>query len=369
MERQALRLLVGDLHSRVDVPDPEQLTDVLAENVTARNLANVTALTNKRKLSERSTDPRRVDTIYSELKAKGHQPVTDRFINVLLKMAEAPELLAVVADAGAEGLAPRDQPAADPPAPPPEPTKGAAWHHSNPLGGLGLAGDDGGTEDATFGGNRPTRPTPSAASIFGRKEELRASGGGGEVPVLAARTLGLQTKKGLAVPTLPDWTRDRPFLTGDFARLAVDSPILMPLSDASHRPAPMPISTFPHAVQEVMIVEELLSVLTGMEGKYIRASVTKFGRLSFSVDSAIDPSLADLSSRIIPLASHAHAVSRYVDVHSRFEYGRVCHAFCAALRHVLKEFYVLVCQLEHQFVKEQLSLQKLWFYVQVRPQR
>ena len=113
-----------------------------------------------------------------------------------------------------------------------------------------------------------------------------------------------------------------------------------------------------------MIVEELLSALTGIEGKYIRASTTKLGRLTFSVDTAIDPSLADLTARILPLACHAHAVNRYVDVHSRFEYGTVCHAFCAALRHVLKEFYVLVCQLEHQFVSEQLSLQKLWFYVQ-----
>ena len=64
---------------------------------------------------------------------------------------------------------------------------------------------------------------------------------------------------------------------------------------------------------------------------------SKLGRLSFSVDAAIDPSLADLTARILPLATHAHAVSRYVDVHSRFEYGLVCHAFCAALRNVLKE--------------------------------
>ena len=104
-----LRQLVGDLNARVEVADPEHVVDVLSANVTARNLANVTALTNKRKLSERATDRRRVDALYADLKAGGNQAVADRFINVLLKLSEAPELLAVVADAGSEGLAPRDR--------------------------------------------------------------------------------------------------------------------------------------------------------------------------------------------------------------------------------------------------------------------
>jgi hypothetical protein len=389
-QRQRLRELVAELHSCIEVPDLEAATEVLASSVTSRNIANVTALTNKRKLSERSPDPPKVDALYAELKDAGNQPVTDRFINVLLKLREAPGLLAVVADPVA---AQRQADAAlEPaPAPAPAPLTGGEAHEllgarlaargpaqsSQASSGLRLNVDAGGSE---AGGFQP-RPTDSDPALSGQsrvpaavaaatpvrdgargREPLGGTSGG--TPVLPARNLGLQSKKGMAVPMLPDWTRDRPFLTGDAARLAVDSPLLMPLPDASQRPAPMPISTFPHTVQEIMIVEEILSALTGIEGKFIRASTTKLGRLTFSVDNAIDPSLADLTARILPLACHAHAVNRYIDVHSRFEYGTVCHAFCAGLRHVLKEFYVLVCQLEHQFTSEQLSLQKLWFYVQ-----
>lgn len=385
-QRQRLKELVGELHSCVEVPDLDAATDVLASSVTSRNIANVTALTNKRKLAERSPDPTKVDALYGELKNAGHQPVTDRFINVLLKLREAPGLLAVVADPAAAQQ--QAEAAMEPaPAPAPAPLTGDEAHQllgarlaareraqsaqaASSSWGLGANADAGGSErasdlaSAAYG--QPRVPAAVAAATPARDPRARQTLGGetGETPVLPARNLGLQSKKGMAVPMLPDWTRDRPFLTGDAARLAVDSPLLMPLPDASQRPAPMPISTFPHTVQEIMIVEELLSALTGIEGKYIRASTTKLGRLTFSVDNAIDPSLADLTARILPLACHAHAVNRYIDVHSRFEYGTVCHAFCAGLRHVLKEFYVLVCQLEHQFTSEQLSLQKLWFYVQ-----
>jgi gamma-tubulin complex component 2 len=372
-QRQRLRQLVGELHSRVEVRDPDRATEILTANITARNLANVSALTNKRKLSERASDPRRVDAIYTGLKATGHQPVTDRFVNVLLKLHEAPELLSMIADPGVEGLAPRDQPstaasaAAGGGAPP------ASSASEDPRGLLRarLPGPPSTTSITAAPASSIAPPTSAdsrTAAAATRSQHasegaIRSGLRGSGAPVLPARTLGLPNKNGTLIPTLPDWTRDRPFLTGDFARLAVDSSLL-PLPDPSQRPAPMPISSFPHAVQEVMVVEELLSALTGIEGKYIRASTTKLDRLSFTIDPAIDPSLADLCGRILPLACNAHAVSRYINVHCRFEYGRICHAFCAALRHVMKEFYVLVCQLEHQFVKEQLSLQKLWFYVQ-----
>ena len=364
-QRRKLRELVGELNAVVEVRDPEAATDVLTANVTSRNIANVTALTNKRKLSERSSDPQQVDALYAELKASGQQPVTDRFINVLLKLREAPELLAVIADSEAADsqLAAAAAPA---PAPAPAPLT-AAEARSQLSARLGAEGVGAQIPEPEPEG-APRVPAAVAAATPAKPGAPAREEATIQAPVLAARNLGLQSNKGLAVPVLPDWTRDRPFLTGDFARLAVDSPLLLPLPDASQRPAPMPISTFPHAVQEIMLVEELLSALTGIEGKYIRASVrntpaanpclaplpakylacladgcgcagqtSKLGRLSFSVDAAIDPSLADLTARILPLATHAHAVSRYVDVHSRFEYGLVCHAFCAALRNVLKE--------------------------------
>ena len=269
-QRRKLRELVGELNAVVEVRDPEAATDVLTANVTSRNIANVTALTNKRKLSERSSDPQQVDALYAELKASGQQPVTDRFINVLLKLREAPELLAVIADSEAADsqLAAAAAPA---PAPAPAPLT-AAEARSQLSARLGAEGVGAQIPEPEPEG-APRVPAAVAAATPAKPGAPAREEATIQAPVLAARNLGLQSNKGLAVPVLPDWTRDRPFLTGDFARLAVDSPLLLPLPDASQRPAPMPISTFPHAVQEIMLVEELLSALTGIEGKYIRASV------------------------------------------------------------------------------------------------
>ena len=89
-QRARLRALVGELNGRVEVVDPDAVAATLAENVTARNLASVTALTNKKKLTERAADARKVDEVYARLKKSGHQAVTDRYIHVLLKLFEAP---------------------------------------------------------------------------------------------------------------------------------------------------------------------------------------------------------------------------------------------------------------------------------------
>lgn len=50
----------------------------------------------------------------------------------------------------------------------------------------------------------------------------------------------------------------------------------------------------------------------------------------------IEPSLRDLVSRILPLASIYLSLEAFVELHSRFEYGFVSHALCAAIRTLLK---------------------------------
>jgi hypothetical protein len=136
-------------------------------------------------------------------------------------------------------------------------TAGVAAGAAPPASGVGALGGfiplKPPSSPAAAAAGQPRVPASVAAATpvrDGARGRETLGGVTGGTPVLAARNLGLQSKKGMAVPMLPDWTRDRPFLTGDAARLAVDSPLLMPLPDASQRPAPMPISTFPHAVQD-----------------------------------------------------------------------------------------------------------------------
>ena len=54
----------------------------------------------------------------------------------------------------------------------------------------------------------------------------------------------------------------------------------------------------------------------------------------------------------------------FTEERSSFEYGQVNHALTAAMRTLMKEYLILVTQLEHLHRQGLLSLQKLWFYIQ-----
>ncbi|KAJ3336547.1 Gamma-tubulin complex component 2 [Gonapodya sp. JEL0774] len=135
------------------------------------------------------------------------------------------------------------------------------------------------------------------------------------------------------------------------------------------------------AEQESVLIEDLLYVLTGIDGVYIlsdRATQpsalngqmtgwkSRFPPqgLSYSIDTDIEVSLSSLAQRIIPLATHYTTVQSYIDSHSEYLYGRVCQAIAAAMRGLLKEYFVLVAQLERQFRGDpSFSLQQLWYHV------
>lgn len=53
-----------------------------------------------------------------------------------------------------------------------------------------------------------------------------------------------------------------------------------------------------------------------------------------------------------------------MNVHSQFEFGLVSHALCGSIRVLLKEYLLLVTQLDTEFNNADLTLQKVWFYVQ-----
>ena len=108
----------------------------------------------------------------------------------------------------------------------------------------------------------------------------------------------------------------------------------------------------------------------GFEGQYIRYvesydpfdEKTKLAGPQFRIQSGLDPSLADLAHSMLKMATHYCAVEAFVEVQSRDEMGTVNHALCAAMRKMLKDYMILIAQLEHQmltnesFTLHQLSL-------------
>ncbi|KAF2715951.1 hypothetical protein K431DRAFT_308181 [Polychaeton citri CBS 116435] len=108
--------------------------------------------------------------------------------------------------------------------------------------------------------------------------------------------------------------------------------------------------------QEKVLIEDILYALMGFEGQYIRFASAynpldeklRLQGPQYRVAHGLDPSLRDLALSLLKIATHYAAVEAFVEVQSREECGSVNHALCAAMRKMLKDYLILIAQLEHQ---------------------
>lgn len=130
---------------------------------------------------------------------------------------------------------------------------------------------------------------------------------------------------------------------------------------------------FTPALQEHILLEDVLYALMGVEGLHIRLKRTFLENREsvvpsrFFVDrslSGMDPSLSFLVGRLLPLCDAYYAVSNFVKSHMQYSFGKTVHALCSAIRELLKEYTLLIAQLEQQYRSRQLTLQKLWYFLQ-----
>ncbi|RDX77345.1 Gamma-tubulin complex component 2, partial [Mucuna pruriens] len=127
-----------------------------------------------------------------------------------------------------------------------------------------------------------------------------------------------------------------------------------------------PIGCYSPSIQELIVIDDVLSAMVGIEGRYILIKTVrgKNDDISFLVDPSMDLALQELAKRIFPLCKSFLLISQFVESRSQFQSGLVNHAFSAALRALLLDYQAMVAQLEHQFRLGRLSLQGLWFYCQ-----
>jgi len=68
--------------------------------------------------------------------------------------------------------------------------------------------------------------------------------------------------------------------------------------------------------------------------------------------------------RHLPLATFYTSIESFVEQYSVLEHGVINHALCAAIREMLRDYLILLAQLEHQFLTSPtFTLQSLWFYL------
>uniref|UniRef100_A0A2P2L6I0 Gamma-tubulin complex component n=1 Tax=Rhizophora mucronata TaxID=61149 RepID=A0A2P2L6I0_RHIMU len=171
-------------------------------------------------------------------------------------------------------------------------------------------------------------------------------------------------------PSTPRWNVERPFLTGRFhqelkstSRFADAKALPLDFFSAGLGKA---IGCYDAAVQELIVIDDLMSALVGIEGRYIfiKRVHGKEDDITFHVDASMDLALQEFARRMFPLCKSYLVIDQFVESRSQFKNGLVNHAFAAALKALLLDYQAMVAQLEHQFRLGRLSIQGLWFYCQ-----
>ncbi|KAJ5569612.1 uncharacterized protein N7459_009042 [Penicillium hispanicum] len=140
----------------------------------------------------------------------------------------------------------------------------------------------------------------------------------------------------------------------DVAEVSVPPPASTAPQSLYHRP----FRDLSSDAQEAAILEDLLFVFMGFEGQYVYYDVSydpsvEKDRLTgptFQLAPGLDPTLRDLTQSMLKMATHYSAMEAFVEFQSRAEYGAVSHALCASIRKLLKDYLILIAQLEGQLL-------------------
>ena len=101
-------------------------------------------------------------------------------------------------------------------------------------------------------------------------------------------------------PFLADWTRNRPFLTGDFLFETKQEAAGGNAATKAAKTAAAQLASFPVPIQESLVVDDVLSAMLGVEGQYIAVNDQMFS-FNLREGHGLDESLSFLVERILPL--------------------------------------------------------------------
>jgi len=108
--------------------------------------------------------------------------------------------------------------------------------------------------------------------------------------------------------------------------------------------------------QELYLIEDLLYVFMSIDGNYIKRVQSRQNEEKYEYKLKIsditvghDKSLINLIERILPLCSYHDHLEVFINIHSQFDYGLISQAFCATLKHLLKEYVQLIIQFDIMF--------------------
>lgn len=143
----------------------------------------------------------------------------------------------------------------------------------------------------------------------------------------AHRAVGLSLRGACASPRVccrAVFFADRDFLSGDHVLRHLEE------GAADAETSCAPLSTFPPAVQEQLVIDDLLFAALGFPGRYVRlARNDDTGSPCFSLAPGLEPSLEELALRLLPVCRSALLVRRFVQVGHHRVFHPVAVASCA----------------------------------------
>eukprot|EP00118_Oscarella_pearsei_P007621 m.37909 g.37909 ORF g.37909 m.37909 type:complete len:927 (+) comp32477_c0_seq6:89-2869(+) len=329
--------LLSLLGSSSDGAGPEVYVDILTKHLTPYVTTQVSTHNAKRRIAEYSTEHEHFLMKYDELKSKQSREL-DALVYLLSKIAQNENVLDMLKFASGSGTSEKDDEVGE----------------GNFLGEI--------AKDAV---NLIPKGTMTQKELDILRDQLadlttsldEAEKRKSDVAQKRRTRNALESKGIYQIPDEPEWLLHRPYLSADF---------VLSSEPSVHEQAVVPVGSLPLQVQEFLLIDDLLYVMTGIEGKYILVQPVKrkFSTRKFVTDQSLDSSLSVLVKRMLPLCTQHSFLCRFIEEYSQFEHGVVAHALCSAMQSVLKEYYILVAQLEHQNRLEELSLQKMWFHLQ-----
>ncbi|KAJ2800803.1 gamma tubulin complex Spc97/GCP2 subunit Alp4, partial [Coemansia guatemalensis] len=132
----------------------------------------------------------------------------------------------------------------------------------------------------------------------------------------------------------------------------------------------------PAEQQELAIVDDILSLLIGVSGRYLTfryPAHSTVWRRPIPIEDAlvapmwINPTLAQMANKILPLVLMHRRVEYFVAVYAGRQAGVVNQALCAAISTVLKDYYASISTLENlertSTDTSPYTLQQLWYHL------
>ena len=135
------------------------------------------------------------------------------------------------------------------------------------------------------------------------------------------------------------------------------------------------LSSLNSTEQDKILVNDLLLVMLGLEGKYIKRVVNTTSYKDFKVQFEVepyldnptcDPPLLSLTNLILPMGYYYSSLSYFLNMGSKPELGLVVKGFCDGLKKIMREYVLFVNQLEEHKnnPNSNINLQQLWWVCQ-----